>query len=212
MYQFWLGEILLPISPSKITISTGSQNETLTLVDGSEINIVRGPKLRVISFEALIPYNNYPFASYLYGYKDGDYYREKIEELKNAGNVFQFVITRKRGRNISHYTDIKCVVEEIGVTEASENGFDIILSIKLREYKNFGAKFITSLGSTQTPRQENNAPKAEKSYTVLKGDSLWSIAKKHYGDGSKWKTIYNANTSVISNPNVIKPGTKIVIP
>lgn len=41
-----------------------------------------------------------------------------------------------------------------------------------------------------------NAPSGG-SYTVVKGDSLWKIASRYYGSGSKWQTIYNANQSVV---------------
>jgi hypothetical protein len=43
--------------------------------------------------------------------------------------------------------------------------------------------------------------------------SLWQIAQKEYGDGSKWKIIYDANRSLIgSNPNAIGTGVKLQIP
>ncbi len=211
MYQFWLGEILLPVPPEQVKITTGSQNETISLVDGSEINIINSPKLRVIKFDALIPYREYPFAEYLYGYIDGDVYREKIEALKNDGTKFQFVITRQRGKKVFHYTDIRSTVEEMTVTEAAENGFDIKISLTLREYKEFGAKFVTEQNNSAS-RQQDNAPVSGSSYTVINDDTLWKIAKKFYGDGSRWKEIYNANTSVISNPNIIKAGMNLVIP
>ena len=201
MYQFWLGEILLPVSPKKVTITTGSKNEVISLVDGSEINIVQPSKLRVIKFDALIPYRDYPFATYLYGFKDGDYYREKIEELKNNKTRFQFVITRLRGKKVYHYTDIRVVLEEITVTESAENGFDINISLTLREYKEFGAKFVERDGIKSTVRQQDNAPSPNGKYTVVSDDSLWKIAELYYDDGTKWRDIYNANKDVIYNPN-----------
>lgn len=212
MYQFWLGDILLPIAPEKVTVKTLSKNKTITLLDGSEINILQSPSLRTIHFEALIPYREYPFATYIYGYRDGDTLREDIEALKNNGTIFQFVITRKRGAKVYHYTDIRSSLEDITLTEAAENGFDIKMALTIKEYREYGAKFITQSGSVSSVRQQDNAPKSGSSYTVLSGDSLWKIAKKFYGDGSRWKEIYNANTSVISNPNVIKTGLTITIP
>lgn len=211
MYQFWLGEILLPVAPEKVTISTAGKNETYTLVDGSEINIVQSPKLKTIKFEALIPYREYPFAHYGKEFTDGDQLREKIENIKNSGRVFQFVITRKRGTKVFHYTDIRSTIEDIIVTESVDNGFDIKMALTLKEYKEFGAKFVSETGKKSSVRQQDNAPNI-KSYTVNSGDSLWKIAKKFYGDGSKWRVIYEANKSVISNPNVIKNGIKINIP
>lgn len=49
-------------------------------------------------------------------------------------------------------------------------------------------------------------------YEIKKGDSLSAIAKRAYGDASKWRTIYEANKDQISNPDLIYPGQKIKIP
>ncbi len=51
-----------------------------------------------------------------------------------------------------------------------------------------------------------------KEYTIQKGDTLWAIAAKEYGDGRQWKRIYEFNKDVIANPNRPKKGTKIEIP
>lgn len=209
MYQFYLGEILLPIAPEKVTITTGSQSHCYTLADGREINIPESPKLRTISFEALIPYREYPFAKYVSGYKDGDTLRESIEALKNNNTVFQFVITRLRGQKAYHYTDIRSTLEDIKVTESAGNGLDIKMALTIKEYREFGAKFVTG---NNTIRQQDNAPKLNSNYVVKNGDSLWNIAKIYYGDGSRWRDIYNANTDVIANPVFIKEGMEIVIP
>jgi len=60
--------------------------------------------------------------------------------------------------------------------------------------------------------------KVEKSdvyghWTVKSGDSLSKIAKDVYDDGGKYMKIYEANKSTIGdNPNLIKPGQKLVLP
>ena len=59
----------------------------------------------------------------------------------------------------------------------------------------------------QPTRPPENPPKpANQTYTVVKGDCLWNIAKKFYGNGSKYTVIYNANKDKIKNPNLIYPG------
>ena len=55
--------------------------------------------------------------------------------------------------------------------------------------------------------------KAVRTHTVERGDSLWKIAKKYYGNGNHWKQIYEANQAVIGkNPDLIKPGQVPTIP
>lgn len=49
-------------------------------------------------------------------------------------------------------------------------------------------------------------------YTIVKGDSLWKIAEKAYGNGAKYKAIVEANREVIKDENKIFPGQKIRIP
>lgn len=46
---------------------------------------------------------------------------------------------------------------------------------------------------------ESRAGSGDASYTVAKGDCLWSIAKRFYGNGAQYMTIYNANADVIES-------------
>ncbi len=49
-------------------------------------------------------------------------------------------------------------------------------------------------------------------YVVRRGDTLWGIAKRHYGKGSKYRRIYGANRRRIRNPNRIYPRQRLYIP
>jgi LysM repeat protein len=49
-------------------------------------------------------------------------------------------------------------------------------------------------------------------WTVKSGDSLSKIAKDVYDDGSKYMAIFNANKDQLKDPNMIKPGQKLVLP
>ncbi len=53
-------------------------------------------------------------------------------------------------------------------------------------------------------------PPAARTYTVVSGDTLWAIAERFYGDGSKYQVI--ADASGISNPDLIHPGDELTIP
>ena len=62
------------------------------------------------------------------------------------------------------------------------------------------------------PATPTAAPTPARTYTVAAGDSLSKIAKKLYGDGGKWKRIFEANRDIIKNPDLIHPGQVLKIP
>ncbi len=49
-------------------------------------------------------------------------------------------------------------------------------------------------------------------HIVQKGESLWKIAEQHYGDGSKYMAIFEANRPMLSDPDKIYPGQALRIP
>ncbi|KVD62991.1 peptidoglycan-binding protein LysM [Burkholderia ubonensis] len=49
-------------------------------------------------------------------------------------------------------------------------------------------------------------------HDVVSGDNLWKIAEKYYGDGTKNTAIFEANKPMLSSPDRIYPGQKLVIP
>ena len=49
-------------------------------------------------------------------------------------------------------------------------------------------------------------------HVVAKRDTLYGLARQYYGDHGRWKEIYEANRSVIADPNRIRIGQKLVIP
>ncbi|NVK35464.1 MAG: LysM peptidoglycan-binding domain-containing protein [Rhodobacteraceae bacterium] len=47
---------------------------------------------------------------------------------------------------------------------------------------------------------------------IRKGDNLWTIARRLYGDGFRYTTIYQANKGQIRNPDLIYPGQIFLTP
>ena len=78
------------------------------------------------------------------------------------------------------------------VTETFREGDkDTGLTLSLREYKFKSALAALAGGSAPPVRADERPPK--KTYMVLKGDTLWEIACRYYGDGTKWKTLAEKN-------------------
>ncbi len=61
-----------------------------------------------------------------------------------------------------------------------------------------------------TTTLETGTAIAGDSYTVTKGDDLWNIAVRAYGDGYQWAKIAKANS--LDNPNIIHAGNVLTLP
>ena len=222
-YDFYLKKCLLPIAPEKLQVKINNANDTLTLINEGEINILKTPELTDIEFECRIPQEKYPFAVYKSGFKGADYFLDYFESLKTSKKPFQFIVCRKRptGKRLFD-TNIKVSMEDYKITEDAKNGFDVLVKIKLKQWRDYGTKTVNISFNMEKPKASvepqreataSPAPATAQTYTVVKGDCLWNIAKKFYGNGSKYSIIYNANKSVIGgNPNLIYPGQVLTIP
>ena len=220
MYYFYLGSVLLPIPPDKLTVKVNSANKTMTLINEGEVNFLKDAKLTDVEFELLIPAVQYSFAKYDGGFKLPSYFMSHFEKLKTDKVPFQFIVTRKMpdGKMLFD-TNMTVSMESYTLTEQSGEGFDLKVSIKLKQYRSFGTKTVKVINNQasvepvrETTSTNSPEPKQETTYTVKKGDCLWNIAKKFYGNGSKYTKIYEANKDKITNPNLIYPNQVLVIP
>jgi LysM repeat protein len=236
-FYFKIGEeiLTLPITPEKLNIKVGSKNEVVTLINEGEINILKSPSLLEFEFEAIFPEpKNYPFARKALNFEQ---YWDKFQKLKVGRRPCEFTVIRTTPDGKGTWGTVRQVtIEEFETTEDAANGMDVIVSFKLKEYKDYGVKIqkvankssATNRKTTSTskkPRSDKGKTSKSKTHTVKKGDCLWNISKKYYGSGAKWKKIYTANKTVIentakkyrkgkgsSNGHWIYPGTKLTIP
>ena len=65
---------------------------------------------------------------------------------------------------------------------------------------------------TTTALVRTAQPAGHTTYTVRSGDTLSSIAQRFYNDPGRWRWIYDANRSTISNPDQIYVGERLSIP
>ena len=113
-------------------------------------------------------------------------------------------------------TNFNVSLEDYTITESIEEGFDVVFSVSLKQYKEFNTQYIQiqesktgeKIAEQKTKRETTKTP--AKSYTVKKGDSLWNIAKKELGNGTKYKEIAKINN--LANPNLIYPGQVLRLP
>lgn len=166
MYYFFLGTIPLPVAPSALNIATPSKNQTVTLINDGEINILKTPGLREISFEFLLPQNKYPFTNpyalaqeytasvYIpllntlngvkisTGIQSADQLISPANDILTSKPPFQFIVTRMSpSGKVLYFTNIKCQIESLEYDEDAEaHGLDVMCRINLKEYKDYGTQ------------------------------------------------------------------------
>ena len=78
-----------------------------------------------------------------------------------------------------------------------------------------GASAITAAPQEAAPAPPGKAaaPAAGRSHTVVRGDTLFSLSLKYYGNRSRWRDIYAANRGVLPTENSpLKIGVELKIP
>lgn len=216
-YKCYLFGELMPQTPAKLSVKISGKNTTVTLLNEGEINFLKYPGLTEITLPLVFPM--------LTASKRPDYYLTLLERAKTQRTTTQFIMTRTTpAGQLLFDTNIKVSVEDYTIEENASNGLDVSVEVKLKQYRDYSTKTVViknsqdskdnkskKTASVETQRSSSNAPQT-KTYTVKKGDTLWGIAKKYYGNGAKYTQIYNANKDKIKNPNLIYPGQVFTIP
>lgn len=220
-YKMYLDGVLMPITPFKVKVKINNQNETLTLISGEEINILKAAGLTDVSFDLLLPQVPYPFTNG--GAQPADYYLSLFERLKTAKEPFQWILNREKPNGSRlFYTNLTVGMEDYQITDDAEEGFDITVAVSLKQYRHYSTKTVTiqpaptpatkPTATVEPPKRETSQAPKQSTYTVKSGDCLWNIAKKYLGDGSRYNEIYNLNKDKIKNPNLIYAGQVLTLP
>lgn len=211
--EMWLRtsgkEMLFPIMPSSFNLEGSSTIHTSTVVKLGEVSVYGGNNLRRISINSFFPSRKYYFVKTPSLQEPYDYVNQ-IRDWMNKGQDVRFIITE---------TDINmlCFIEsfEYGEQDASR---DVYFSISLVECKIPKLLYGNSNPTTNTPRPEtpqDSQTSQQKTHQVKKGDCLWSIAQRYYGDGSLYPKIKEANKSKypsLAKNNTIYTNMVLIIP
>ena len=209
-YKVWIDGLLFPVAPSEINEKIVSKNKVKSLLNGFDYNNLKEAGLTEFDFELLLPNVEYAFAQYQNGFTNAQTYLDKLAELKESKKSFKLVITKMgTGAKVKKYVSL----ESYTIKDSASNGLDITVSVVMKEFIKAGTKVYKEKKKTQKNRSETKSKISKNGihWIVKSGDSLWYIAKMCYGDGSRYKEIYEANKDLIDGRNKGQNTTKYTI-
>ena len=213
-------ELRMPLIPEEIQFQSGDATViTYEIMGLGEVAIPSGTELGVWSWKSEFPGFYRQEDPMIRGtwYDPTDYDRT-LNDWKQNGTELNLLVT-------GYPINADVYIQNYHAAAGGAFG-DIAYEIKFLEARHITItttqveQTTTETSTTQTTRPVEQS----STYTIKKGDTLWAIAKKFYNNGAKWKTIYNANKSIIektakshgrkssSNGQWIYPGVKLTIP
>ena len=194
--------LTLPVTPSSYPMSAGRAVERLDMAQTGQIALPGLKSLFTGTLEFFLPAREYPFMT-AGAMAQPSHYLDRLIEWSAAANVCRYIVTG---------TSINAPVL-LGALEYGEDDGtgDVKCKLPLYEYRYLDeAKAETVTQNSGRPVEASSQPEQASSYTVVKGDSLWSICRRIYGDGSLAYKLATANS--IKNPNLIYPGQALTLP
>lgn len=210
-------EIRIPWLPEQIKFKSGGTTmATYDIADRGEVAVPTGSGLTAISWESEFPGKYRTDKSMLRGkWKEPKHYHNILQDWKAKGTPLHLLV-------VGYPINMDVYLEDY--TGSAESGFgDIVYELSFIEDRNITVS-TTKVAEAKRQTKKTSTKNSKKTYTIKSGDTLWAIARKHYGSGSKWQTIYKANKTIIektakkrgkkssSNGHWIYPGTILTIP
>ena len=223
-YAVYLDSMLMPLTPERIVVRYRGRNGHVPLMDGGELTALRHGAGAEVSFRLVFPRVRYPFSQYERGFLEPEVFVNRLLAIRNERRAFRFVCSRlsKDGRLLAD-TNLRVSLEDLDVSECAEEGDDLVAEVRLREFREHtatrvavnaeGVVFNTrnNLILGIRARETENAPQS-LTHTVVRGDTLWGIARTFLGDGRRYVEIFELNRDQISNPHWIFPGQVLLLP
>lgn len=200
-------ELVFPVTPGSFSVSFGREVLKVNLHQMGEVNLWGQATAAEIKITVQLPSSERSYA-FSGGYTGNPY--GAIELLKNwqsGGKILRYIVS---GTTVN----LAVLLSEVRYGERDGTG-DVYADLVLAEYRETGAAQVQSRssGGAAVPQRTTEAGgtrASAQSYTVVKGDTLWAIARRFYGDAALcWKL---ASYNQIKNANLIFPGQVVKIP
>ncbi|HBF1685066.1 TPA: LysM peptidoglycan-binding domain-containing protein [Clostridioides difficile] len=210
--EMWLRQsndaFRFPIFPTSFEISGNINTSTTNVLRLGEVIICGGTGLRTTEINSFFPSKQYHFCNY----KDFPQPYDCVNKLKKwmeQGLILRYIITE---------TDVNMEVIIENFKHGKQDGTnDVYFTLSLKEYKRIQIPSINSSDGKievvkNVPVTKGFETGKQKTHKVVKGDNLWSLSQKYYGNGDLYEKIVEANKELIKTADIIKEGWVLIIP
>lgn len=199
-------EIILPVTPSSYQVETGQGIQVVNLTQFGDYALAGYPSIYAFTLDCMFPAQSYPF---MVGGStpDPNLYIEFFERAVKERQVLRFVVSDTLVSN-------EVLVESMRYGEQDGTN-DVYVTLSLMPYRRLQVASAPSNTPTPAPpkgaARTGDAPSVtQQSYTIKRGDTLWGICRRFYGEG---KLAYPlAKFNQIKNADLIYDGDTIKIP
>ncbi len=215
-YYFFIGDMMLPVPPAKMTVKVNNKNKSINLINEGEVNIIKAQGLTEISFDARLPNQNYPFADYdtsfsssltsqltgsNFSFKKADYFLDNFKTSKLSNLPVRLIITRMRNWQLLFDTNMLVTLEDYGIDEDADNGFDLVVPLRFKQYRPYGTKeceVTTDENGVQHISVKETRPAYDKTvpnaYKIRNEQSMWEVCKRVSGGSLDWREVMQKNS------------------
>ncbi|EPD52752.1 hypothetical protein HMPREF1210_01132 [Paenisporosarcina sp. HGH0030] len=203
----------LPINPEKVGGSISGDGEKFSISKAGKINVPKDVQLESFELVSYFPSDDSQYSSS--AYRDPQYYIDTIKRWQLNKMPVRYI-----------YVDGSFSINELVTIEKfdyDETGgsADVNFTLSLLKYVSFSPQKMkvvkksatskTQVINKTTPARQNTKPQP-KTYSLVKGDSLWKVAQKFLGNGSRFREIANLNGIKDSQFRSLPIGLKLKLP
>ncbi|TBL71362.1 LysM peptidoglycan-binding domain-containing protein [Paenibacillus thalictri] len=195
----------LPVNPGEISIKREKQLETVNVMRFGEIDFPQAEKVKDISFSSFFP-----------KVYDSSYCRyQPVPDPQQAMNRLNDLMLSKRPvQLLITDTDVNVFVLVSAHSSTFRGGEpgDVYFDLTCRTWREAKVRTAEEAASGSLEARLDLQP-VPQIYEVAENDTLWTIAKRLYGNGNRYTDIYQANQALIGpSPDWIRQGQRLVIP
>ena len=187
--KYIYNRLRVPWLPKEIQIeSGGTRVQSYEIINLGQVEIPNGENLETIAWSSTFPgryHKKLPFLQY----KGKDQWKRPVNLLKmlhswkKYGTILHIRVFETKNDVTTTYYSKDVILSDYSAAVVGSSG-DISYTVVFKEYRS------VKVGKSKRPKVPNK-------YKIQRGDTLYSISVKFYGDGSMRNSIYNWNKKVI---------------